>query len=221
MTAADPRPSREAGLTLIELLVALVLLGMLFGLLQQGFALGHRVWERAGARGAATLGGVEAVQALLRERLATLNPAWSFLNEGEVVFEGDPAGMMFEARPPDVMAPATFFRFALAATAAGTLELAWRPDTDRSPLAPWARTSLMGGIAGLEIAYFGPTRRDPVPRWRDGWRREPRPPHLVRVRVRFPPGDRRRWPDLIMEPRAEVDSLCDWDASTRRCLRRG
>jgi general secretion pathway protein J len=214
---ASPRGRAEAGLTLLELLVALALLALLFGLLQQGFTLGHRVWERASIRAAAALDEVEAVQALLRERLAGINAAWTLGNDGQVSLEGDSGRLAFDARPPEVMGPSTFFRYALTANAAGELELAWRPDTDRRPNAPWTRTAILSGIAGLEIAYFGQARADTAARWRDGWRGQPRPPRLVRLRILFPPGDPRIWPDLVVEPRPVVDAACEWDSNRRDC----
>lgn len=207
----------QAGLTLLELLVALALLALLFGLLQQGFTLGHRVWERSTVRAAAALDEVEAVQALLRERLGGINAAWTFTNDGQVSFEGDAAGLAFDARAPQVLGPSSFLRYALGANAEGELELAWRPDTDRRPNAPWTRTALMGGIAGIEIAYFGQTRTDVVPRWREDWRGQPRPPRRLRIRILFPPGDPRLWPELVVEPRAVVDALCEWDSARRDC----
>jgi len=214
---ADP----DRGFSLLEMLVALALLGLLVGLLHEGLTLGHRVWERAGARLAARIEAVEGAQLVLRDRLAGLNPAW--LNEGDssrVLLEGAPTSMTFFARGADAEASGTFRRLSVAATVEGRLELAWHPDTDRSPLPDWTRAPLLGGIAGAEFAYFGPTRTDPTPRWRDRWQGQEFPPRLVRLRIQFPAGDPRIWPELVVAPRATIDAGCTFDPQRRRCAGR-
>lgn len=211
----------EAGLTLIELLVALGLLGMLLVMLQDGFVLGHRVWERATSRLGPRIDAVEAAQGLLRDRITRANPAYSLANQGQVSFTGDAARLSFDAPAPAAMPPGTYLRYTLGLGADGALVLAWKPDTDRSPLVPTARSVLLDGVAGVEIAYFGAARGDrAVARWRDTWRDQPRMPELVRLRVRFPPGDDRIWPELVVGPRATVDAACTWDAAQRGCLGR-
>ncbi len=218
---AHPPLRAEAGLSLLELLVAIALLGMLVLLLRDGFTLGHRVWERAGAQVSAAIEPVEAVQGLLRDRFTTLNPAW--LAEGassRVLFEGEAGRVTFFARPPDALGSGTYFRFVLAATPEGVLELAWHPDTDRRLLPAWQRAPLLDGVAQFSIAYFGPTATDQVPRWRDSWRGQPRPPERVRVSLSFGPSDRRVWPDLVVAPRAVVDSTCIFQPQARRCAGR-
>jgi general secretion pathway protein J len=211
----------QAGLSLLELLVSLALLGLLVLLLRDGFTLGHRVWERSGARLAVRIEAVEGVQTLLRERLTAINPAWR--GEGDasrVLFEGTPQRMTFHARPPDTLGVGTWHRFALSMSSAGTLDLAWQPDTDTSPIAPWTSAVLLSGVTGAEFAYFGPTRTDPTGRWRDNWRGQELPPELIRLRVSFAPGDPRIWPDLLAIPRAKVDATCAFQPEARRCAGR-
>lgn len=221
--AGDPaRHRREAGLTLVELMVSLALLGLLFALLQDGFTLGQRVWERATTRVSARIDAVEATQGFLRDRIARANPAYTLAGNGQISFEGDARSLAFDAPAPDAMGQGTYLRYVLALTEAGDLEIAWKPDTDRSPVAPMARSVLLSGVAGLDIAYFGTGRGEgpAPPRWRDAWRGQAAPPALVRLRVRFPAGDGRVWPELVVAPRATLDATCTWDAGQRGCVGR-
>jgi len=218
--AARP-PRAQAGLSLLELLVSLALLGLLVTLLRDGFTLGHRVWERAGARLAARVEPVEGVQMLLRERLTAIYPAWRAEGDASrVQFEGLPQRMTFHARTPETLGTGTWHRFALSLSPQGTLELAWQPDTLTSPAAPWTASVLLSGVTVAEFAYFGPTRTDPTGRWRDSWRGQPRPPELIRLRLGFAPGDPRVWPEMLAAPRATVDATCAFEPNTRRCAGR-
>jgi general secretion pathway protein J len=207
----------EAGLTLLELLVAIGLLGLLFVVLQGGFALGHRVWERAGNRLAARIDTVTATQTLLRERIARANPAYIRSTGGRVTFEGYRDRLVFDAPPPDAMGPGTYLRYTLAVSPDGELELSWKPDTMAAPTVAGERIGLLAGVAGLDLAYFGRGAEDAQGRWSDVWRNRPRAPEVVRVRVLFAPGDGRVWPDLMIAPRATVDAQCVWSPTLRAC----
>ena len=69
---------------------------------------------------------------------------------------------------------------------------------------PAATTHLLAeSVSGLAIRYFGEERDGRGARWREAWSgAEGRLPDLVGVSFRFPDGDLRRWPELIVRPRA-------------------
>jgi general secretion pathway protein J len=60
--------------------------------------------------------------------------------------------------------------------------------------------SLLDGIETLEVVYFGSDNDKDAPSWRRQWTDTTRPPALVRLRVTFPEGDERLWPDLVIRP---------------------
>jgi len=217
MVADRLRRGCAAGFSLVELLVAFTVLGLLFALLQDGFLLGHRVWERANLRAAARIEPVEGVQQYLRERLTRAYPAWRPVGDPQIDFLGEPQRVAFEATPSDALRPATRQRHVLALNDVGGLEIAWRPDTDRTPIGVYQRTVLMDGVAALRISYFGATGYDRVPRWRESWRGQIRPPQAVRIQVAFAAGDPRIWPDLVVAPRMNVDATCVFETTTRNC----
>jgi len=49
------------------------------------------------------------------------------------------------------------------------------------------------------------------------WTLPSRLPRLVRVKIEFPDGDARFWPELLVAPRIDVDVGCVYDALTKRC----
>jgi general secretion pathway protein J len=61
----------------------------------------------------------------------------------------------------------------------------------------------MRHVAAVEIAYFGAQERDLRPMWRATWDEAILLPTLVRLRVTLIEGDRRVWPDLVVQPMVE------------------
>jgi general secretion pathway protein J len=57
---------------------------------------------------------------------------------------------------------------------------------------------LIERVASLEIGYFGPENPNATAVWWQQWQQQRALPRLVRVRVGFPPGDPRIWPELII-----------------------
>ena len=66
-------PTREAGFSLVELLVSLVLLSMVAALLASGLTLGQRVWRRSEERAQASRAMFDA-QTALRRLLDNMQP---------------------------------------------------------------------------------------------------------------------------------------------------
>lgn len=77
----------ENGFTLLELLVAMAILGLLAAALSGGIGFGLRAWE-AGQRGADRLETPAAVQALLRRQIEQAYPMLAHTDEPTILFEG-------------------------------------------------------------------------------------------------------------------------------------
>jgi general secretion pathway protein J len=70
----------------------------------------------------------------------------------------------------------------------------------RNETAEGKEVVLLDRLVNAEFSYFGGGDEEVKPRWRDRWRDASKLPLLVRVQVTFPPGDRRRWPELVIAP---------------------
>ena len=79
------------------------------------------------------------------------------------------------------------------------------------------RSRLIANVESVELAYFGKDRSDKAPVWHDQWKDQIALPQLVRVRVRFPSGDPRPWPDLVVAPRIAADVGCTYDPLSKLC----
>ncbi|MBC7520713.1 MAG: prepilin-type N-terminal cleavage/methylation domain-containing protein, partial [Sandarakinorhabdus sp.] len=195
------RQHSEAGFTLVELLVSLVLLTMTALLLLATMTTGHGLERRSAARMTAAE-SVAAAHLVLRDRIETILPDVSIVPGGSVVdVTGDERSFSFTAPPAAAVQPAPPQRFRLLLTRAGEMvlfsidPLSTRADPDAISVAGWQRTPLLGNVVRLDIAYFGAAPPDNQRRWRLGWRSRPALPELVRIRVGFAPGDPRIWPD--------------------------
>lgn len=203
------RPRRRAGsrgFTLLELLLAMTMLAILSVILFGGLRFGARIWEG----GSQTLEAVEethAVQAALRRMLgdARLPRSGGGGRPGLARFDGAPEAVTFVGLPPaPAMVGALYWMRVAAVQDAGAahLLLSWTffdPAADVSaPLADAAHRVLLQDIAALRIDYFGAVDPESEPVWLDEWLSVDRLPLLVRVRVDFPPGSGRTWPELIV-----------------------
>lgn len=202
--AAPRAVKRDAGFTLLEVLVALVVLGFLVAGLTQGTRFGLRALDRGAAR-AAVAGDLDAVDRVLRRLVEAMEPGNA--REPPVV-EGDRGAFRIVT---DLGAAAAALGDGAAevrlVVEGGRLVLRWRPARHVIPLAPPPppdRAVLLEGVAGLELAYWGPAEAGGAPAWQDTWSRESLPA-LVRFRLLFPAGTGRRWPDIVAAPRRDRD----------------
>ena len=92
-----------AGFTLLELLVAITLLGLLMAALFGGLRLGARAWD-IGAERIAAATRLQTAQQFIRTRLSEALPAFVVLPDGEeiVAFQGTSEEMSFVGTLPDL-----------------------------------------------------------------------------------------------------------------------
>jgi general secretion pathway protein J len=117
---------------------------------------------------------------------------------------------------------AGLYRYSLARSEAGTLEVSWWLDRNGAAAAPESLRSeaLLEDVAGISIAYLELIELGDgniEPHWRDTWIEKNSLPALIRIRVLFPPEDRRRWPEFVVSPRLSADANCVFDVVSQMC----
>lgn len=200
------------GFTLVELLVGLSLLSLILLLLFGGFRFGLRAWEAGGDRIAA-VNEIEMAQHLLRRQLAEAQPVTiGSLSQGvPTLFQGDDAGVTFVSPLPAHRGVGGFYVFSIATRedrGGRQLLLRWRrfrPDTVAgSDFDPKDESVLVNGIESIAIEYFGQPTVATSARWLQRWDGTVGLPQLFRLRVAFPRGDVRRWPEFVVSPRLRI-----------------
>lgn len=215
MTRWSRRGGASAGFTLLELLIAITLLGLLIAALFGGLRLGAAAWERSEER-LDESARLQVVQNFLRERLAQAYPLSADDEAGgfRLAFAGTGDALRFVTLMPEYLGTG-FAEFVLAVDDQSdpkNLILRWRrfdyPAGSPGPDAEEPQVKvLMEQIAALEIAYYGALGRGDTAAWREQWLDAAAMPDLVRLRVIFPPDDRRSWPDLIVRPMTDASTI--------------
>lgn len=201
----------KGGFTLLEMLVAISLLALIALLATGSLRFGVRVWETGERAGERTR--VAAVQRLLFQWLQEAEQMRMPDGEGDPlrgVFEGHSRALRFIGVQRGIGLPGGYYlnEFWLREEADGSHALVLRrrlvQPVERGLIeaAPEAEGGearvLLEDVAALEIAYFGRETAAAEFAWLESWRSRLDLPPLVRIRLRFPEGDRRDWPELIV-----------------------
>jgi general secretion pathway protein J len=202
---------RAQGFTLVELLVAVTLLGFLTVLLFGSLRFGARAWEKTQANYAETK-AIQALHGVLEDGLALAYPLphLSERHRMAIAFEGSAHDLAWlsTASPQ----PGAMTRFHLLVKD-GALLLSADDELAAQAGAP---RRLADGVAALDIAYLGRRSGESAERWSPEWSGQSHLPSRVRIAVRFA-DPHRRWPDFLAAPRLAGDAGCELDLLTHDC----
>lgn len=212
------RAEHHRGFTLIEMLVALALMGLIAVILITSLQIGGHTWQRV-MRAASSTEEIAQAQETLRLRLSSLYPDdRAAVDRNRPAFlSSNGASLEFSGAAPDSTADGILrYRIAVSASS-GALEV--RSWTDQDHLEALSNDSkpeaLLSHVASMAVQFW--QKADETPgRWVDRWDSK-QVPRLIRIDVAFGADDKRRWPPLYIEPRVNTSASCVFDVVSRRC----
>jgi general secretion pathway protein J len=222
------RQTDVRGFTMIELMIALVLLALMSAVLFGSLNLAGRSTD-AGTAKAEASSGMRLASDYLRTQLSAQHPQrMRKLQDFPLLFGGDGESLRYAAPLPGRVGLGGVWYYRLkVATVAGrdkpSLILERMiPDVnsqDRPDFADAEHSVLADDIKELKIAYYGVGNDgglDEAPTWRDQWDDAQLLPQLIRLDVtplKGPP-----WPTLVIAPREAPEAGCrGWDAQRHHC----
>lgn len=205
--------AKQAGFTLVELLVALVLLSFLFLLLIGGLQFGTKIWSEREPAFSHTSQAL-AVQDLLRRLLSEARPVMVQTDKTkpqQAFFVGTQNSVRFVAPMLRHLGMGGFYEVALHlakgdSDQSGNLEMSWRVFPQG---ADEQRVVLLDNVSRIEFAFFGPPRPNEAPRWSTEWRDKQYLPDLVRVHLEP------EQLDLVVAPVVEFMGMINLDAGAQ------
>lgn len=193
----------SAGFTLLELLVALAVLGLVFVLLSQGLQFGLRAWQLQ-AREGMRLSNMEAVDRTIRLLFERARGSDDTTDPQALLGAAEYCELITDLPQPPGGVASRMTRARLEVTPARQLVLRIVPHIHAQWLEPppQQEITLLDGVERVQLSYY---RGDPTGggTWLRAWT-APDPPVLVRVRIVFAAGDPRRWPDIVVAPERGV-----------------
>ena len=193
------------GFTLLEVLVALTLMGLVATLLAGSLRFGSRVWEVGRIRAEAST-DVLAARGALRRTLGELilyPPDEEDENE-HVTLHGERDRVRFLAPRVTASLLGAVYAYDVHVRQGENgsdlvLEyMRYAPDARGSTRPEEKEVTLIADIASVEFEFFGVVRDGQGAAWHDRWEDEEAVPRMIRVSIGFDRKDVRSWPALLI-----------------------
>lgn len=207
MTAiASGRQASQRGMTLLELLIALTLLGLITVALSGGLRLGKQAWLAADDFEASTA-RVVAAQRLLRGLISSLprpGIAESAISDSDGL-SGTAEQIRFTGRLPRAAGLDGLFHIEIGLAPDGGEQALvarwWPPGADDEGLDASEQLALLSGVKSIRWRYLEADAASARHRWRESWSDGDILPALISLDVEFASPPDLVWPRLVVAPR--------------------
>lgn len=193
----------ESGMSLVEMLVAMVLVALTCGALTSGLTLGLKY--QSGQHSAAGASEAFYAQLALRRIIESSWPGTTVANDGSrhPSLQGTEGSLRVLVELPDQYGVGGLYELAFLSRSDGAkrhfVVQSRRFPGDPSKGRHDHETVLVESIADVRFRYAGGRASAEMP-WQSTWLEQRTPPQLVSIDVTFPETDRRRWPNLQVAP---------------------
>lgn len=208
--------NKQSGFTLMEMLVATTMLGMLLAMLYSGLRLGIKSAE-AGEERIRQVSRIRVTQEFLRSQFSRILPvSWKQDGNIGVVFEGESDRIQFVAPMPGYVGEGgPHLQLIVLVSGEDGMELIFdhriahpelegdvEADPDREPIL------LLDGIEDAQFSYLTlGDRDDEAGDWTSSWDEPNQYPLLVRLEIQFKDGAGVIWPELTVAPLIDPRAL--------------
>jgi general secretion pathway protein J len=210
------------GFTLVEVLIALTLLGIMMTLLMSTFRAGAKSWD-AGEKIASVTENQFVVHNFLRSYLENARPVvddFSDEDESEFSFQGNGDSVVFVAGLPANQDRGGLWRFALGLEKNGrsndlvVLVEPFFPELDED--AELSETlTLLSNVKTFKLSYFGKGEvTDQDEDWNDDWEEKTELPSLVKIELQLE--EQKQWPEIVVATQIEAVGSANDGAGGRK-----
>jgi general secretion pathway protein J len=213
----------QRGFTLIELVVAMALLGTMMVLMYSGLTFSLKGWDTGAASGQ-RITDRRIGENFLRRELSELFPMrWKDPMVLRLAFEGESQRMRFVSARPAGVTQGGLSLVGIEVESGNGRErnLVMRramPDDaakDFGPLDNAERSVILAGVDSVTFSYFGSENDFTDPRWSDTWTFAGRVPQMVRMRVRDADGT--SLPEMVIRVNLGEEAGCLENSFQRVC----
>jgi general secretion pathway protein J len=218
----------QGGFTLVELVLALVLLGAMMTLLYSGITFALRSWDAGDANGRRTADRRLGENFLRRELAEAFPMRWKDPATLRFAFEGAGHALRFVSSRPAGVGQGGLALVGVdveddpkrqrARNLVMRRVMADSDAADFGALAEAQPSILVEDVDAVEFTYFGAENDFSEPRWWPEWPFPARMPTMVRIRMRASDGE--PLPDMIVALRLGEEAGCLETAMQRGCAPR-
>jgi general secretion pathway protein J len=207
--------NKQGGFTLLEMLVATTMLGMLLAMLYSGLRLGINSAAAAEER-IQQVSRIRVTQEFLRSQFSRIQPVtWKYDGNVGVVFEGESDRIQFVAPMPGYVGEGgPHLQLIELVSGKDGMELIFdhrvahpefdgdvEPDMDREPIL------LLDGIEDAHFSYLSLDDDNEAGDWTESWDAPGHYPILVRLEIELPEAAGVTWPVLTVAPLIDPRAL--------------
>jgi general secretion pathway protein J len=217
--------TRERGFTLIEMVVALVLLGTMMVLLYDGLTFALRSWDAGDANGRRTADRRIGENFLRREVTEVFPMRWKDPVQLRYAFEGERQVVRFVSSRPAGAGQGGLSLVSVAVeddpNVKGERNLVMRrvladPEaSDFSALEGAKPSILVADVASVDFSYFGAENDFADPQWTDDWKWPARMPVMIRLAMKG--GGGTQMPDIVIKVMVGEEAGCLESGLQRGC----
>ena len=198
--------NKKNGFTLVELIIALLILSVVMVLCGSGFRFGTRVWDAVDTQ-SVQLDTLQAVQSFLRKSIShalVYNQALEDISEEqEIYFIGTDKKLKFISYSPQFGVDDFLYKYELyLKPKQDALTLHYQPhNSNQRKNREESESTILQGVKDISIKYFSGYESDESENgWLSKWEDEFSLPLLVKINVLFE-DNKNNWPELVIQMR--------------------